>query len=272
MLAGILLSVATLLLVGYIALMFSRVYRTQRKLEAENEQRTDYDEVGPYHEGLAVVIKHLPDSYWGVPQNRFGYINAAGQRITNVRYSDARPFAEGRAFVRLADVNAAMPKGGFIDATGREVIPPLYFDAGQFYNGLCLVQSDEGTGFIDRDGQAQEPFRYLHFQPLGDNDLFPVSIINADRTEALDPLELWGYVDTAGREVITPQFSAATPFRAGYAIVSRIDPTNFQPRQGLIDPTGRVVLPLDYLRVSLPENGSVDVVKPDGSSDVVSLA
>jgi hypothetical protein len=271
MIAGMLLSVAALGLVGFVVTLAVRFYRAQQTGMTENEQRTDYDEVGPYHEGLTVVVKHLPNNHWGTPQDRYGYIDAKGNRITYVRYSEARPFAEGRAFVRLADIDAATPKGGFIDPTGHEVIPPIYLAADQFRNGLCLVQSEEGTGFIDRDGRAQGPFCYLNFQPLGDNDLFPVSIINPNKTDAFDPTELWGYVDTAGREVIPAQYSAATPFRAGYALVSCIDPTNFQTRQGLIDSTGRVVLPLDYVRVNFPENGDIEAVRPDGNREIIKV-
>ncbi len=272
MLVGILLLLATLGLIGYLVFLFTHASRNQRKLTTQNEQRTDYDDIGPYREGIAIVTKRIPKDHWGNAQDRFGYINADGERITYIRYSEARPFAEGRAFVRLAEFDTPRPKGGFIDETGQEVIPSMYLEADQFRNGLCLVQTEDGVGFIDRAGQMQGVFHYLHFQPLGDNDLFPVSILNIHKTEALDPLELWGYVDTAGREVVRPQFSAAMPFRAGYAIVSQIEPIRFQTRQGVIDPTGQIVLPLAYVAVMFLENGVVDVTGENGKSDVIRLS
>ena len=49
-------------------------------------------------------------------------------------------------------------KWGFIDKTGKEVVPVgLYDDVGSFNDGLCKVGKDEKYGFINRKGVSPYP-------------------------------------------------------------------------------------------------------------------
>ena len=41
---------------------------------------------------------------------------------------------------------------GFIDKTGRNVIPPQFLDVYQFSDGLAAVRTDSGWGFINTSG------------------------------------------------------------------------------------------------------------------------
>lgn len=51
-------------------------------------------------------------------------------------------------------------KYGFIDSTGREVIPCIYDDANRFSEGLVAVKLDGKWGFIDEAGNTVISFKY----------------------------------------------------------------------------------------------------------------
>src|SRR5690349_14191153 len=60
---------------------------------------------------------------------------------------------------------------------------------------------------------------------------------------------LWGYADTTGHLVITPQFDAAQLFYNKLAAVER------NGKMGYIDSTGNLVVPLKYDRVGNFKDG-----------------
>ena len=54
-------------------------------------------------------------------------------------------------------------KSGFIDKEGREVIPCMYDAAGSFSEGLAYVKKDDKWGYIDKTGREIIPFIYESF-------------------------------------------------------------------------------------------------------------
>ena len=51
-------------------------------------------------------------------------------------------------------------KRGYIDKTGREVIPCKYADAWDFQEGLALVVKNGKRVYIDKTGREVAPFIY----------------------------------------------------------------------------------------------------------------
>lgn len=70
--------------------------------------------------------------------------SAAEIPIVEDNYREAGDFSEGLAAVR------ELFYWGFIDHTGKEVIPCQYGGAKEFSEGLAAVYSDEKWGFIDQ--------------------------------------------------------------------------------------------------------------------------
>ena len=62
------------------------------------------------------------------------------------RYSSAKPFSEGLAAAAIVPRGARARKWGFIDETGRVVIPMLYDVVTPFYGGLAAVGNFVGRG------------------------------------------------------------------------------------------------------------------------------
>ena len=101
-----------------------------------------FAEAEPFSDGLAVVRKK---------DNTYAYIDQTGKiAIDASQYSAVFPFYEGLAMVR----SNATRKAGFIDKTGKEVIPCQYQWAGYFRNGVTYASDTEGKNWlIDKAGK-----------------------------------------------------------------------------------------------------------------------
>jgi len=77
---------------------------------------------------------------------KWGFINKSGKVILPFEYDNAGRFGEGLACVELNG------KWGFIDKTGKEVIPLMYDDVERFENGKAKVMLDGKYFYIDKSG------------------------------------------------------------------------------------------------------------------------
>ena len=94
---------------------------------------------------------------------------------------------------------------GFMDRTGKIVIPPQFEAEGDFFNGLARVLKDDKWGYIDQTGRLVIEYRFEHC---------------GDFVEGLAPVQVgrdWGYIDPSGKFIIQPQFQGAAEFRDGLA-------------------------------------------------------
>lgn len=135
-----------------------------------------------------------------------------------LNYDSARDFHEGLAAV------CRDSKWGFIDTSGREVVPCKYDAVDDFHEGLARVELDSGRTMTFNSGWSM--------------------------TED----SKWGYVDKTGREIIPCQYDQAYNFSDGLAKVylSIWDPDMPEPnnpfplpsdtKRFFIDKTGKEVL------------------------------
>jgi hypothetical protein len=132
----------------------------------------EYDDVGPFTEGLAavnkdgrwgfidrtgnVVIQPVYKSVWAFHEgfarvesfDQPGhYINKGGTALSSVDWEAADNFSEGRAKVKVGHTY------GFIDASGTLVVESIYSRAFSFENGVCVVEFEDKQGVIDPAGQ-----------------------------------------------------------------------------------------------------------------------
>jgi hypothetical protein len=145
-------------------------------------------------------------------------------------------------------------KWGFIDKTGKTVIPARYDDVGWFHGGRAIVQSGDSTLIIDRSGRviahpaydrpagkgrpaSHTPFMFVfpfhdgrarvytgklygYIDTLGRVVISPRYLFAGDFGEGLAPVsggEHWGYIDVTGKTIIEPQFTYAGAFAEGFA-------------------------------------------------------
>jgi len=141
------------------------------------------------------------------------FIDKQGQVVIKARPGFYRfdLFSQGRAAFHTSPHRTVTGKMGFMDKTGKVVIPPQFDYVYWFFEGLAAVEIDEKTGFIDRSGKMVIP---PQFRSAGH---FSEGLVNIE-----DNRGMHGYIDKTGRIVIEPKFLAAGPFSEGLAPVQLI--------------------------------------------------
>jgi hypothetical protein len=133
-------------------------------------------------------------------------------------------------------------KWGFIDRTGKIVIPLQFDGANEFHEGLALVTAGGKRLFIDTTGHVVITPQF----DIVDNFSEGLAAVNIGQTR-IPNLGLisnpgkWGYIDQTGKLVIPLKFTHAEDFSEGLAGVRDGD------RGGFIDHAGKFVfdVPLD---------------------------
>lgn len=188
------------------------------------------------------------------------------EMVIEPHFSFARDFSEGLAAVMLGD------RLGYIDKSGRFVIPPLlevdplslYREgAYQFSEGLSRMAIDHQWGYIDPAGKILIPpqfdgaenfsnglarveveHRYGYINKRGKFAIAPSfeSAAHAFREElaAVEIDHKYGYVNRHGAVVIRPQFDSADYFQEGLARIT------LDGKYGFINKSGELVIPAEF--------------------------
>jgi WG containing repeat len=134
-------------------------------------------------------------------------------------------------------------KAGYIDQTGRVIIPPTFQaffgnSGGEFHDGLLSVPSSDGR-YIDKSGKV-----VIKGRAAGGWDF------SEGLAAAMSPSEkVWGYIDISGKFAITPRFASSNEdyvwsFQNGLAKVE------VKGKFGYIDHAGNFVIPPRFLDAS----------------------
>ena len=109
----------------------------------------------------AALIGAMRDGKWGL-------IDRAGKFVVAPAYDDLHDAGEGLAAVKLA--GPPMRWGLIRKATGEVVLEPTYYHLGHFRSGLAAAKPHRtgGTGYIDRTGRLVVPARYAYAQDFHD--------------------------------------------------------------------------------------------------------
>ena len=184
-------------------------------LESLAKVLSNYDNVGDFHDGLAMVVK----------DGKVGYINKYGEEIVPCKYDDSgvTNFSEGFATVRKDAY------WGFIDKSGKEITKMIYSSANDFKDGFALVEKAGKKGYIDNTGKEVISPIYDYAKDFSEN------------LAAVCKNEKWGYIDKTGKEVIPLKYSIAEDFTEGLAAVGD------NGKCGYIDNTGKTIIPFQYI-------------------------
>jgi len=126
-----------------------------------------YDAIRDFSEGLAMVFLN----------KKCGYVDKAGKEVIPIKYGGARDFSEGLAMVTfngmkgdfsqqysyMISMGVVLPgiQGfGYIDKTGKEIIPMKYEEGKDFSEGLAAVKINGKWGFVDVTGKEVIRFEY----------------------------------------------------------------------------------------------------------------
>ncbi|MGD1084133.1 MAG: WG repeat-containing protein [Verrucomicrobiota bacterium] len=209
-----------------------------------------YADAGDFSEGLACV--RAPGG--------FGYIDKKGQEVIKPQYVQAfdfsegyasvskenqRPvfldtsgklafpeyvptmqsFSEGLAFVSLASDHRMVPTGGYIDLTGKLVVPCEYiFSANPCTEGVVFVTKNGECMGLNTNGEVVIKTGFQQLRPFSDG-LAQATVRG-----------VWGYIDHNGKTVIDAKYQSCARFCEGMAGVK------VNGKWGFIDKTGKEVI------------------------------
>ncbi|RYY97432.1 MAG: WG repeat-containing protein [Chitinophagaceae bacterium] len=168
----------------------------------------------------------------------FGFVNERGEEVVPCgTYPRIEAFSEGLAAVKVSGnlTEKDTDRWGFVDRTGKLVIPGSFQHAYSFSGGFANVKQDGKRFFIDKTGRAVlRPGADISYHSFG-SGLCAVE----------DAAGKIGFINEKGTLVIDHQFDAAPyPFHKGVAAVSK------GGKYGLIDAKGAVLAPFRYQFIS----------------------
>ena len=181
-------------------------------------------------EGLAKAVvsyDYINHFYEGLAyvekDGKYGFIDKTGKEIIPCIYDYVSYFNEGLSKVKKDG------KYGFIDKTGKVVIPCIYDDDVSFFDEEFLCKEKDGKyGLIDKTGKVVIPCIYDGISGFHEG----ITMVEKD--------EKWGFIDKTGKVVIPCIYDGISGFHEGLASVE------IDGKYGFFDKTGKVVIPCIY--------------------------
>jgi hypothetical protein len=164
---------------------------------------------------------------------KLGYIDTSGRVVIPPQFDRAGFFYEGFAAVGM-NINGR-PKYGFINQAGRFVIEPEFDVAQKFSEGLAGIVLGNNSRYIDRKGRVVISPQFAEVTPFY-RGLERVRIFTSEGTFR----GRWGVINNKGQFVVPPKFDGIKHF-TDQIIVAGIF-TNDQWKWGLISWTGKTIL------------------------------
>ncbi len=202
-----------------------------------------FDDARPFSEGVA----------WVLDGKKWGLIDRTGKYLIEPRFQfePAWDFSEGLCPVWQGNwsLDESVGRFGYIDTTGKMVIPAQFRGAGAFSEGMAPIVKGSKLGFIDRAGEISiEPqFEWGSMSPQTRLPIF------ADGLAAVSVRGRLGFINKAGQITIEPRFEVwgmqVTGFSEGLAAVQ------LGGKTGFIDKEGRMVIEPRFTRVDPFEDG-----------------
>jgi hypothetical protein len=164
---------------------------------------------------------------------KWGYCDAQKTLVIPAVYDLAGRFKDGRALVQQGKSK------GFIDATGKAVVPVRYSHVEPFAEGLAAVGEPASGGgmrfgFVDRDGKLIVPLQYDWVNSF-ENGMAKIALGPASERR-------WGFVDSKGRVIVAPaKYSYVGVFTEGLAPAYEEHTIEIE-RFGFVDRDGREVI------------------------------
>lgn len=159
---------------------------------------------------------------------KLGYIDKTGKVVIPPQFLFARPFSEGLAAV--ANDNYAF---GYIDAQGKVVIPLTYPNVypGNFSEGIARVKASGDITFVDHQNNPQVVVK---------TGVYFAGYDFHDGMAKISDNNIWhGFINRGGHIVAEPHYRYAGEFSEGLAAVVDKDGT-----AGYLDPSGKIAIPL----------------------------
>jgi hypothetical protein len=232
--------------------------------------------------------------------SKFGFKDKEGRKIVLAKYDLVMPCSNIKNYWAV-NIGADYPKSGsvkyggkwgFIDSTGKEVIPIIYSSIGidVFKGGLAAVKLNGQYGYINEKGETVIPFQFDDANSF-DEDYAIVELNHkkgvVDKkgkiviptkyeevkhdgfSEGLLAVKLngkWGYVNQKNEVVVKFNYDYVESFSEGLSLVNKGGKFSafagcVGGMFGFIDKSGNVILKLIYENASSFKEGKATVTK-----------
>jgi len=202
----------------------------QNSADDNNIDRFIIDKSGQRMLTLPTLFNHrgnatdAPDDLRYLNEARYGSVNGYGEGLlwftsivpikNNISEANTMSPAKDVSIEMVYSYYSGGAHCGFIDLSGKVIIPQQYSSVQPFFDGLAGVENGSFTITLD--------------------EIFAGG--NGQRT-----LGKWGYIDKTGQVIIDFQFTDVGRFTEGYARVAKEE-----GKYGYIDKSGKTVIPLIY--------------------------
>lgn len=229
-----------------------------------------------------------------VKDGKYGLLDADTRKLLVApKYTRISSYNEGLASACGEDL-----KWGFINKSGRAIIPFVYEDASPFMNGIARVKINGKYGYLDNQNKGVIYPNYKHIDLFKDHvaracvdasnvkrmdNIFPQDrwyLIN-DFGDNLTPSgydfieygnegffpvrekNKWGFINQYGKKITDVKFTAVKEFKNGFA------PVCHNGKWGFINKFGEKVIPCRYDDVTLYFNNDIACVKLNGRAGCI---
>lgn len=170
--------------------------------------------------------------------NKVGFIDKTGKLVIGFDRLPAEAwignFSEGFAPICFYDKPPSLYSMhcGYMDETGKIVIPPRFVLSGQFSEGLAWIRTETLVGFINHLGNVA--FELPDSFSMGFHDSLA----------AVGTPTGWGFIDKTGRFINTKRYEQVENFSDGLAAVA--EGRWKEAKYGFINKSGEVAIPLRF--------------------------
>lgn len=251
----------------------------KRMIEPVYEQISDY-----WQEGVLPVQK----------EGKWGFINREGKEVIAPQFAifwsvqdgmaavGSDKYKEPNQLIDLAGKTLPMPdnvdsidnigegmvgvkvgdKYGYANTEGELVIEAKYDYISSFYEGFAEVGIDNLSGIIDKTGREIIPLRYHYIMRSQDGYFIPV-----------DQESTMAVFNRKGEQVLPAEYTMIGEYEEESSVefklfIKGITIALKNEYWGVIDEQGKEILPFEYERLSLLDNGWLIAVK-DGKEGVI---
>jgi WG containing repeat len=149
-----------------------------------------------------------------------------------LKYDRVGNFREGMAPVYLGK------NVGYIDKTGKEVVPVIYeedYTPDEFTEGVAIVTINKLFGLVDNTGKLIVPCEYKY-----------IGAFSEGLAEAYKENGKVGFINTKGEVVIPFQYTISTLYGGAKCINGMIPVRNSAGKYGYIDKSNKLIVPFLY--------------------------
>ncbi|KAA9338994.1 WG repeat-containing protein [Adhaeribacter soli] len=168
-----------------------------------------------------------------VHQRKLGFIDRTGKVVIPMVYESGQDFSEGLAGVYLDQ------KWGYINKANKLEIPATFEGVTPFQKGLAIVKKESLWGIIDRTGKVVTDFIYREISYSTVEDCYILYLEN-EKFQAF-------YNPATGKVNPTKGFYMSNTLKDGLRLaVKPVDEFHRIYKKGYVNEEGKIMIPLDY--------------------------